>query len=365
MEILSPTIIKIVIQAAIALTFISLLLLGIIIAIRWGTDRKQRTSSDYRKEAKPFVMGFITGKITKEESLEVLKENLKEGLELLLEIRNSLSEEERKRVRILCAALPFEEEQLDLLESRHWENRRRAAESLGYVGGTASVAPLKAALSDGILIVREAAARALVAMGCVDAVESIVLALDAPGEMAERRAAEVVTVLGDGAVDPLLSMLDQKGVKYTPTSIKIVIRALGSLRASEAVPALVRLLKNSEFTIRLNSVRALGLIGDASVIPEIAELAEDLPWEVRNVSVQALGRLQATERIPLLVQALGDPSWWVRFSAAQALYALGEPGLRELQKSMSAHSDRYARDMSRQILQEHRLLERNSIPSAL
>lgn len=365
MEILSPTILKIAIQVAVALTLLSVLLLGAIVLIRWSTDRRHRHSAEFRKEAKPFVAGFLAGTTTKDDALEVLNEDPEEALELLVETGNAQPPEGRSRIRSLCAALPFEEEQLDLIESRHWETRRRAAERLGYVGGTASIGALKAALGDGILAVREAAARSLVAMGRTDAVESIVLALDVPGEMAERRAAEVLAALGDGAVDPLVGMLGQQGVKYSTTSVKIVIRALGLLRSREAVPVLLALLKNNEFTIRLNSVRALGLIGDSSSIPEIAELAEDLPWEVRNVAMQALGRLQAVERIPLLVRALGDPSWWVRFSSAQALYALGEPGLRALQKAMTEHADRYARDISRQILQEHRLLESNPTPSAL
>lgn len=365
MEILGPTILNIVLKAAAALTVLGILLLGVIVLIRWSTDRSRRHRGEFRKEAKPIVMEFLSGTATKEDALEMLNEDPAEALELLVETGNAQPPEGRNRVRILCAALPFEEEQLDLLESRRWETRRRAAERLGFVGGTASIGPLKVALGDGILAVREAAARSLVAMGRTDAVESIVLALDVPGEMAERRAAEVVAALGEGAVDPLVGILEQEGVKYSTTSVKIVIRALGLLRAREAVPVLLTLLKNNEFTIRLNSVRALGLIGDSSAIPEIAELAEDLPWEVRNVSVQALGRLQAVERIPLLVRALGDPSWWVRFSSAQALYALGEPGLRALQKSMTEHADRYARDMSRQILQEHRLLETKPSPSTI
>lgn len=365
MEILSPTILDVVVQVVVALSVLSFLMLAGIVAIRWNTDRRQRRSSGFRKDVRPLVMDFIAGTCTKEDALEMLQADPKEALELLVETGNHQTGEGRNRVRILCSALPFEEEQLDLLESRHWETRRRAAERLGFVGGTASVGPLKTALADGILAVREAAARSLAAMGRIDAVESIVLALDVPGEMAERRAAEVLASMGEGVVDPLVAMLEQQGMKYSDTSMKIAIRTLGLLRSREAVPALLAFLKNKEFTIRLNSVRALGLIGDSSAIPEIAEMAEDLPWEVRNVAVQALGRLQAVERIPLLVGALGDPSWWVRFSAAQALYALGEPGLAALQKSMREHADRYARDISRQILQEHRLLESNSPASAI
>ena len=74
MEILSPTILKIVIQAAISLSLMSIILLGIIVAIRWGTDRRDRRSGEFRREAKPLVMGYLAGTTDKEEVLEILNE---------------------------------------------------------------------------------------------------------------------------------------------------------------------------------------------------------------------------------------------------------------------------------------------------
>jgi HEAT repeat protein len=69
--------------------------------------------------------------------------------------------------------------------------------------------------------------------------------------------------------------------------------------------------------------------------------------------MQAIGKLHGTEHVATLVPALGDEAWWVRFSAAQALYSLGEPGRGALRRASLEATDRYAREMSLQVLGEH------------
>jgi HEAT repeat protein len=74
---------------------------------------------------------------------------------------------------------------------------------------------------------------------------------------------------------------------------------------------------------------------------------------VRNTAVQAIGKLHGTAEIDRLSAALADSAWWVRFSAAQALFSLGEPGITILKTSARDAADRYAREMSTQVLAEH------------
>ena len=100
-------------------------------------------------------------------------------------------------------------------------------------------------------------------------------------------------------------------------------------------------------------MRALGLIGAHAATDDVARLASDPAWEVRNAVMQALGKMKAERHIGKLTDALRDSSWWVRFSAAQALWELGAAGRQTLTAAMTGDADRYARDMSRQILEEH------------
>lgn len=73
--------------------------------------------------------------------------------------------------------------------------------------------------------------------------------------------------------------------------------------------------------------------------------------------MQALGELQAQDQIDLLLQGISDQEWWVRNNAGVALFALGDPGIRVLQNGVEHHVDGFGRDMCRQILQQHGLLE--------
>ena len=120
-------------------------------------------------------------------------------------------------------------------------------------------------------------------------------------------------------------------------------------------------MQNPEFRLRLNAVRSLGLIGDRTATDAVARLAVDREWEVRNVVMRTLGQLEATQHLEALTTGLRDESWWVRFSAAQALWQLGRPGREALTTAMTRSPDRYARDMSRQILEEHGALANANI----
>jgi HEAT repeat protein len=108
--------------------------------------------------------------------------------------------------------------------------------------------------------------------------------------------------------------------------------------------------------VRLNAIRALGQIGDPAAIPDVARCAQDPAWEVRNTVMRSLGKLHATDHVSELSEALRDESWWVRFSAAEALWQLGQPGREALSTTHKLSSDRFARDISRQILEEHSAL---------
>jgi HEAT repeat protein len=161
--------------------------------------------------------------------------------------------------------------------------------------------------------------------------------------------------LGRSAEKPLLKVLENSSVN--DTSLTIAIRVAGMLHLEKANLTLRNLLHHQDLNVRLNSVRALASIGERSSIMEIAALGEDPSWEVRSAVMQALGELQAQDQIDLLLQGISDQEWWVRNNAGVALFALGDPGISVLQNGVEHHVDGFGRDMCRQILQQHGLLE--------
>jgi len=77
-------------------------------------------------------------------------------------------------------------------------------------------------------------------------------------------------------------------------------RTLGKWRVEEAVPQVLRILKDEKERRRVIAANALGEIGDASAVPS-------------------------------LIEALGDPIFTVRKCAARALLAIGEPARSPLE----------------------------------
>ncbi len=357
MEILGPGFLQLAERVAFFATLLSAATLALCIVMRWLFDLRRQRTLRFRREAEPLVTSYLAGRTPVGNVAAVLGTDPDRALLLLMEISDRLSPAERALLRPLFASLPLAAREANCLRSRRWETRLRAAERLGYLGDPSAAPVLREALNDEVLAVRFAAARSLRALDGAESIEPVLLAFDLPGEMNQRRVAEILFDFGPVAVDPLLAVAANKDGRHSDNVVDVSVRVLGMLRATQASPVVRPLLQSPEFRVRLNAVRALGQIGDHSAVPDIARLAADPAWEVRNAAVQALGQLRAEGQQVVLVAALADSSWWVRHSAASALHGLGERGIDALREAMQHSSDRFARDISRQILEEQRVLE--------
>ena len=337
------------------LTLLSLFLLILIIGMRIFTDRSLDHEADFRKRSIPLIKAFLREETTVEIVTPILLKDENLALLILMEEADSLDEEGGKKLHPLFAALPLLRKEEHSLTSRLWQTRLHAAERLGYLGDDTSLPALMTALRDDVVGVRFAAARSLIQHGCTDAVEPILSSLDIPGEVSQRRVAEIISSLGPRAIDSILKVMNGPG--YDDSTLSIAARVSGILRSERTIPSLRHLLKHPVANVRLNAVRSLSSIGDHAVIQDIAALGEDSSWEVRSTVMAALGKLRASENIPLLLQGLSDQEWWVRHNAGVALVLMGDQGITALKDAVDHHVDAYGRDMSRQILQQNGLLE--------
>lgn len=357
MEILGPQVLEIAWRVALVLAAMSAVTLVCILLVRLQTQTAIRRATCFRRKAEPLVTAFITGRATEADAASALRSDPEAALALLMEIAERLDPPARSRLDPLFASLDFAPREIAALKSGKWEIRLQAAERLGYIGGPEAIRVLTAALGDDIFAVRFAAARSLAMLGDPVHVRPVLEAFDVPGEMNQRRVAEVLYDFGPRATAPLLAVAENRDDIFSNIVVGVAVRVLGMLRAPEAVAPLTALLGSPEYRVRLNAVRALGQIGDRAALAGTVALCDDPAWEVRNMAVQALGKLRGVEHIPALVKALGDPAWWVRFSAGQALRALGAPGIDALRAAMTTSSDRFAAEMSRQLLQEQRIVK--------
>ncbi len=333
------------------LTLFSVLLLAVILGVRSETDRQVRSREKFQSLARPLLGRFVVGGASLEEILTLLGKHPGMAAEFLMRECSRMDAPDRSLLRPLIEALGCTSSAEAELTSGNRDRRLRAAETLGYLGTERSAAFLRTALGDKVLGVRFAAAEALARLGSSQDVGEILKAIDVKGEVSQRRAAEVILILGSAASEPVLSLLTEP--RGSVNSLAIAIRVAGSLHLREATEPLRHLLSHGEVNVRLNAVRALASIGDPSAVESIAPLALDESWEVRSAVMQALGKLEATGHIPLLLRGLSDGQWWVRFNAARALHDLGDPGISALKEASEHLTDPFGRDISLQVLEEH------------
>lgn len=136
-----------------------------------------------------------------------------------------------------------------------------------------------------------------------------------PGE----QAASVLVAIGASSERPLLEAL------HRPAWIarKNAAWALGALDASEAVPALIDALKDTDAGVREQVAWALGAIGDHRAVDGLVAALNDTAAGVRKQAAWALGALGDRRAVQGLMHALKDADAGVRKQAAWALGSIG------------------------------------------
>jgi len=102
--------------------------------------------------------------------------------------------------------------------------------------------------------------------------------------------------------------------------------ALGVIRDRRAVPALLGMMRDPEAAVRLDVIRSLGRIRDASAVPALEECARDdaRAMDERLEAVSALASLQGPEKVDSLVRLLESPSRDVRQRVIESLGQVGD-----------------------------------------
>ncbi len=238
------------------------------------------------------------------------------------------------------------------LRSPRWWKRAESAERLGLMGSDSAVDPLVAALDDQEGEVRMRAARALGMVRGSASIRPLVLALADPSRWSAIRVAEILIGVGREAVGELLAAYDSLPLPGRISALDI----LGRIRSLEAVPLLLRALKDTHPDLRARAACALGHIGDPGFAAPLLDALRDAEWPVRATAARALGRIGARAAIQALCRALGDGQWWVRANAGEALRLLGPEG-REALIGMLDADDTFARHQAVAQLEEGRITD--------
>jgi HEAT repeat protein len=257
------------------------------------------------------------------------------------------------RISSAFEELGFVEEARRLLTDRRWVNRVEGAEKLGRMMSRRPLPDLVQLMQDPVPEVRIRAAKALGAIGGLEAVESLLGALKDTNRWSALRIADILATLGEAAVDPLLAE-----VPKLPAIARVpAIDILGRLRSPKAVRLLEELLTDPHENARARAAHSLGVIGDPRAAGKLVLALKDPEWPVRAMAAKALGMLPGTAGVPELTKLLGDREWWVRSNAALALGTKGEKGYKALAGLLDS-PDSYAAQRAASMLQEAGVFDR-------
>lgn len=348
MSILDVAVIVLVVVGGASIIFSVLAVLSHVLS-DWSEERVRRMRSGMLTK----LDAFLSGEAETDRVLDELRKDRGTALDALVLQSSTLSRDQRQRLLVFFEHFRFVQSASKALRDGDESRGAGAATHLGFMGTRDVIPDLLGALESSMLDVRLASGYALAHMGATEAVAPILRAFAVAGTWPPERTAEMLHELGPEAVEPLLAFLRDVGMRSDDPSVSVAIKVLGMLRARAAVPLMIDFLQQPIVEVRVNSAKALGLIDDKQAVTALGDACDDPEWQVRSAAAQALGRLQDPAAIPALLRGLSDSNWWVRFNSAESLYQVGGDGIQALEATLTAHLDPFARDISRQILQEH------------
>ena len=216
-------------------------------------------------------------------------------------------------------------------ENRDIGIKRLAMNAVGFPGAQTAAEPLIRFIDSSVspiifFSLSYCAAEALGKIGSVEAVPSLIK-LMGKDPRTKRHATVALGQIGSAeAVPSLLGALKDEDREVRETAVK----ALGKMRAPEAVPLLGELLRSAEYAVgeKEGAAEALGQIRAPEAAPFLVEASKVESPKVRKAALRALGALGVAggpETLAHLVQAMTDKDNEVSSAAAFALGKIGGP----------------------------------------
>ncbi|MCB9626712.1 MAG: HEAT repeat domain-containing protein [Sandaracinaceae bacterium] len=106
-------------------------------------------------------------------------------------------------------------------------------------------------------------------------------------------------------------------------------RAIGRLSLREAVPDLVRALRDTQVDVRIVAAAALWRLPDAAAVPALLDLLNDADPTARQWGALALGVTGDTRATAALLGLLDDTAPAVRLDALRSLARIADPAAQE------------------------------------
>ena len=171
-----------------------------------------------------------------------------------------------------------------------------AASILATIADEQVLEPLLSALLNPNWIVRMSAAKGLTRIKDPRSVNTLILLLQDKVPAVREEAGRTIQAIGEASIPPLLNGLQDPNWRVRLRAIE----ALSLLKPQVAVAPLMNIVANDPDTaVRQDAVRALGQIGDAHALPLLLDSLTTPSLQIK--AIEALGNLRAVEALPHLI----------------------------------------------------------------
>jgi hypothetical protein len=206
------------------------------------------------------------------------------------------------------------------------------------------------------MVERESGLCALIAAGAlakIDALRAAPILIPLFVERHEWPQTRVAVILGEMGSGIVSNPLVEAIRKVEEADIPRLLRYIPFIEPHAAVLLVRELLSNHDNSeVIAACLIAVRYLEDHESKAVVINLLDHPGWAVRVQAVNALGRLAGPGDVDHLSRMLPDSNWWVRYRSAQALVGLPFMDSKKLEDIRESQSDRYARDIMAQVIEE-------------
>lgn len=303
---------------------------------RWRRGRWLQYRDALRREALEQLPDLLAGEPIS--AAQLASRDKRETLErLLLDRLEVATGEEAARLRTLLESAGFLDRHLDWLRrGKHWQKLQSAA-LLGRAGAKLAVPMLLRMLRDPSPELRNAAARALAAIGHPQAASALLQLATEPSPPVHATMWLRMAVACRIPSAKLITLLHDDRAQVRA----MAARALCELPDPPSFEQVDEWVFDSDDEVRAQMARVLGRTADARAAPLLAALARDSQWFVRLRALSAMGESNLLECLDAVLCGTRDSHFQVRARAALTLARLAARPLPVLRYLVNA-GDRYA-----------------------
>ncbi|MEX0960509.1 MAG: HEAT repeat domain-containing protein [Burkholderiales bacterium] len=261
--------------------------------------------------------------------------------------QESLRGAARHRLRAVMLKLRMDVAAREMLKSRSIRERLMSVITLGHLGDQESWPALERLAHGPHTLLSLAAARALLLIDPVRALNALLPELSERPDWPVPRLEAMLSETGPAAVSaPLAAAVDRTPSAQLPKLIAL----LDAAHAKHVRPKLRELLQTSHDPDVLAACLKSRHLPLERVL--IRPCTHHESWQVRTQAASAMARVAQPGDEKLLAGMLKDPVWWVRYRAAQALAALPFLTRDDLWRLRFVVTDRFAQNMLDQVVAE-------------